>query len=446
MTDEIDDLVRAAAKAHEALGARDHFDGFSGRVMARISAGETYGPLPDAREVAMMSEADDPISAKSSAAGATPPPRSEDSGLHDVKSLAQTTKQRISRRITSQHDAYDESLLNSSTSGLRAVALPAPAQVVSLPDLPGAAGAADVASSGAAVTPIGAARGKSKTVWFVAGAGVLAAAAAAVFIVAGGGSKKSDQQYAAAGSGSAIALEQDRLAPSAGERAAMGSGSGAPSGIAAGSGATSVVALDQGAAAPPDDSAPKADRKPADKAETARAGGGGGTAGADTGGKAGGEKGGGKKAGEDKGKPGGGGGGGGGAGGGSGSAKAGGGDSIEDLLNEASGGAQKPTEGGGGGGSAAAPEKTGLDGKDIRSGMSAVAKTAQGCFDQHGVAGHVKVKAVVDPSGKVTKADATGEFAGTPTGSCVAAAAKGASFPSWTGAPMTISYGFTLIE
>ena len=78
--------------------------------------------------------------------------------------------------------------------------------------------------------------------------------------------------------------------------------------------------------------------------------------------------------------------------------------------------------------------------------MGAVARQAQGCFDQHGVAGHVKIKATVDPSGKVTKADAQGEFAGTPTGACVAAAAKSASFPAWTGAPMTISYGFTLTE
>jgi hypothetical protein len=117
---------------------------------------------------------------------------------------------------------------------------------------------------------------------------------------------------------------------------------------------------------------------------------------------------------------------------------------MEDLLAAASGGAQKPTEGGDTG--AGKPEKTGLDGKDIRSGMGAVSKQAQGCFDQHGVAGHVKIKATVDPSGKVTKADATGEFAGTPTGSCVAAAAKSASFPEWTGAPMTISYGFTLTE
>ncbi|KAB2885630.1 MAG: AgmX/PglI C-terminal domain-containing protein, partial [Kofleriaceae bacterium] len=133
------------------------------------------------------------------------------------------------------------------------------------------------------------------------------------------------------------------------------------------------------------------------------------------------------------------------AGGGGAAPKGGvGGDSMEDLLAAASGGAQKPTQGGDSG--AAKPEKTGLDGKDIRSGMGAVAKQAQACYDQHGVAGHVKVKATVDPSGKVTKVEAQGAFAGTPTGSCVAAAAKSASFPEWTGAPMTISYGFTLTE
>jgi hypothetical protein len=58
----------------------------------------------------------------------------------------------------------------------------------------------------------------------------------------------------------------------------------------------------------------------------------------------------------------------------------------------------------------------------------------------------VKVKATVDPSGKVIKADATGDFSGTPTGACVAGVARTASFPAWTGGPMTVTYGFTLQE
>lgn len=408
----------------------------------------------------MMSETE-----KDAPRGATPPPvgdtsqrgeRNEDSGLHDVKSLAQTTKQRISRRITSQHDAYEESLLSSSQSGLRAVALPAPAQVVSLPSMPtNVPGAADIAGAEAAgITPIEAARGpKSKAIWFVAGGGVLAAAAVAIFFIASGGAKKNDEALVATGAaaGSATSAEP-ALKEAAGAAGAPGVGGEAVGqGAAAGSGspATTVVAMDPSAPPPAEEATATATagdtadtgekNAPAAKAETrtdrgaSRSGaggsGGGGTATSD------------KQAAKGKkdAKAGAGGGGGGAA------PKGGvGGDSMEELLAAASGGAQKPTEGTDTG--PAKPEKTGLDGKDIRSGMGAVAKQAQGCFDQHGVAGHVKIKATVDPSGKVTKADAQGEFAGTPTGSCVAAAAKSASFPAWTGAPMTISYGFTLTE
>jgi hypothetical protein len=52
----------------------------------------------------------------------------------------------------------------------------------------------------------------------------------------------------------------------------------------------------------------------------------------------------------------------------------------------------------------------------------------------------VKVKLTIDPSGKVTKASATGDFAGTPTGDCVASAVKGASFPAWDGAPQSTTF------
>ncbi|MBE7450282.1 MAG: hypothetical protein HS111_15700 [Kofleriaceae bacterium] len=137
-------------------------------------------------------------------ASSRPAERSEDSGLHDIKSLARSTKQRISRRITSQHDAYEESLLSSSQSGLRAVALPAPAQVVSLPELPATAAAAapSVATAGADVTPLASPRaGRSKTVWYVAAGAVLAAAAAAVVVLtSGGGSGSGSSDQVATGS------------------------------------------------------------------------------------------------------------------------------------------------------------------------------------------------------------------------------------------------------
>ena len=48
----------------------------------------------------------------------------ENSGLHDIKAMAQSTRARNSRRITAQ--AVDEDVLASSAAGLRAVALPDP--------------------------------------------------------------------------------------------------------------------------------------------------------------------------------------------------------------------------------------------------------------------------------------------------------------------------------
>jgi hypothetical protein len=457
MTDEIDDLVRAAAHAHEALVPADHFDGLSARVMARLAR-------PD-EEVAMMSETN-----KDAPRGATPPQtsvgpagtpeRTDDSGVHDMKALAQTAKQRISRRITSQHDAYDESLISSSQSGLRAVALPVQAQVVSLEmpsSLPGASAIAGAEAAG--ITPIEAARGKkSKAIWFIAAGGVIAAAAAAAFVISSGAKKKDDGALAQASAGSGpadVVAMKDSVAPSAAAGVASGSAAAVETGAvetgsSSGSAATTVVAIDPtaGSAAPPSEApADGADKAAATaggeqhkthdahppKAESRNSGGAGSA-------RAGAGAGAGSSKGKNDGKATGAGGGGGGGGG----VAAGGGDSMEELLAAASGGAQHPTQGLDTG--PAKPAKESLDSKDIRTGMGAVAKQAQACYDNYGIAGHVKIKATVEPSGKVTKAEATGEFAGTPTGTCVANAAKSASFPAWSGAPMTISYGFTLIE
>lgn len=459
MTDEIDDLVRAAASAHQGLVGADYFDELPARVLARLDRDERLASVVP-NEVAMMSDTTSKDSSRDglplAPSGGAVPERTDDSGLHDMKALAQTAKQRISRRITSQHDAYDESLLSSSQSGLRAVALPAPAQLVSLPALPGQ----PVYEGSATVTPVSAASEirtakKSKAAIWVAGGGLLAAAAAAAFIIGSGGSGNSKDQADPAAAGQVAAGPPSAAAPAHGTAAATGAPGAGLGSVAAPTGGavmppptTEVTALDP-AAAPAE-----AGVAAVDKADRTSGGGsvareerdqkaktGDSKVGAAGGAVASADKQGGGKKGEkttgagDKvavGNKGGG-------------ATAGGDKSIEDLLSEASGGAQKPSDSGGGGGEVK-PDKTGLDGKDIRSGMGAVASKAQACYDQHGVSGHVKVKAVVDPSGKVTKADATGEFAGTPTGTCVAGVVKGASFATWTGAPMTISYGFTLQE
>jgi hypothetical protein len=78
--------------------------------------------------------------------------------------------------------------------------------------------------------------------------------------------------------------------------------------------------------------------------------------------------------------------------------------------------------------------------------MGAVQGPAKACYDKYGVAGTVGIKLVVAPTGAISKVQATGAFAGTPTGDCVVDAVQSASFPAWDGAPMTVQYSFLLSE
>ncbi|MEZ4368539.1 MAG: hypothetical protein R2939_20005 [Kofleriaceae bacterium] len=115
-----------------------------------------------------------------------------------------------------------------------------------------------------------------------------------------------------------------------------------------------------------------------------------------------------------------------------------GGTTIDDLLKAA--GADKVTI------EEVKPEKKALTSSDIKSVMGGFKSKSQACFEKHGVAGNVGVKLSVDPSGKVRSASATGAFAGTPTGDCVAGVVARASFPAWDGAVMTVNYTYLLTE
>jgi hypothetical protein len=83
---------------------------------------------------------------------------------------------------------------------------------------------------------------------------------------------------------------------------------------------------------------------------------------------------------------------------------------------------------------------------DIRSGMAAVRGAAQACYGKFQAKGLVKIRAKISPAGQVTSAEASGDFAGTPTGACVAAAVKGAHFPKVSGQGLTVTYPFMLAE
>lgn len=466
--DELDLRLRAAAAALAGLAPAGRVDELALRVEAELAQIDLspVSPQPAVSkplESRMTSDTDE----KSGPANVTPPSgRTEDSGLHDIKALAQDTRRRISRRITSQHD-IDPDLLASSTGSMRMIALPEPAMVVALPEAPATMEAVREAmkdpamAAAAAAVPI---QRKRPTLWIGLGAAAVAAAAAAVIIAGGGGGdgdKKSTTQVAANETAAAPTVESMKVAAAAGSGSAtvvaVAADPGTPSGLAAGvpesdpATAPAVTGAGSVAIAPP----PGAGSAAGGSARTVDGGKGvdktprGGSADVKPAGgsaaKPGGDA---KAAGGGSAKP---------AGGAVATGAGGGGGpkgekSIEDLLNDASGGSSKPKDtgggGGGGGGDSAptGPTKTSLEPKEIKAGMSAVAGAAQSCFGKHGVAGHVKVKATVTSSGSVSKVDATGEFAGTPTGACVAGAVKGASFPSWTGAPMTVTYSFTLQE
>ena len=63
------------------------------------------------------------------------------------------------------------------------------------------------------------------------------------------------------------------------------------------------------------------------------------------------------------------------------------------------------------------------------AGLNSVRPKISACYNQFKVPGTAMVNVVIAKNGKVTKADVTGKFAGTPTGTCVEAAVKTASFP-----------------
>jgi hypothetical protein len=116
-----------------------------------------------------------------------------------------------------------------------------------------------------------------------------------------------------------------------------------------------------------------------------------------------------------------------------------GGKSLDDLLGEVGskkgGGEDRPT-------APAAVKLITLTQSDIVNAMKGVQPKVQACANQFKVPGTAMANIGVATGGKVNTASVTGKFAGTPTGSCVEAAAKSAKFPPCQS--MTFPWPFTL--
>jgi hypothetical protein len=79
----------------------------------------------------------------------------------------------------------------------------------------------------------------------------------------------------------------------------------------------------------------------------------------------------------------------------------------------------------------------------VLAGLSAVRTAAAACgVGQHGLA--MTAITVAGSSGSVTSAIVSGQFAGTPVGSCVARAARAARFQRFRGATFSVSFPFAI--
>jgi len=75
--------------------------------------------------------------------------------------------------------------------------------------------------------------------------------------------------------------------------------------------------------------------------------------------------------------------------------------------------------------------------------MGSVAGAVSACGNgEHGTA--TVAVTVSGSTGRVTGANVTGQFAGTPIGSCIARAVRGASFPRFTRPTFTVNYPFRI--
>ena len=438
----LDQRVRAAMSALDAGISPEAHDLGVASVMTRLDEAKTLSTLPDL-ETSMTNETNSsvptPISAEATpvpmraVVPADAPPvaarkANEDSGLHDLKNLAASAKNRITTRRATAPPSDDDAMLSAASASFKAMALPEPARIVSLPNpgvVPALARAPKATQSemtiatsngvaAAEFTP--STKAANKNVLAIGGGIAVVAAAAVAFLVIGnkGGSKTA-----------ATPVATIAAAPAADQRAAIRSA--APSAVPA----EEAVAVAAPVAAPPpsvtngaaqSDSSTRAERAKNDNTPAKDAkgpegkGGDGKAAGAAV-----------KTATDPKavvaapvktdGDAG----------------------SVDDLLKEAGVNVAvkeaKPTL-----------DKKELTRDDIASVMKSRTGSAQACLGKTGVSGTVGVKLSVAPSGKVTKATATGPLAGTPTGDCVVNAVNNATFPAWDGRPTTVIYSYLLSE
>ena len=434
LTDDVDDLLRRTMKVLDDQVPAGYFEALPQRTLARLE------------DTSMHTTPGTEDSASTGLPPITPPTpmssmtkdRDDDSGLHDIRSLASSTKARLSsRRSTVNPVMREEDVLATSSAGWKAVALPEPAKMVSLPELSSLPSKAEIEAQDRAARQALKADAKvdAKIAASSDGAPAVEAPAMASFgaRIAAQKAGNSNKTIALVGIGLAAAAGVGLFVLSSGDKAA----DPAPAIVASAPAAlppaptpppAAVVPVEAApvvAAAEPVPAAPegKADTKATkakdddtkDKVHKVEI--------RDTMARPDAPD---KAADKPKDLPKA-------AGGASGDEEP----SFDALLKEAGVDGHKKD-------AKVSLDKKSLSGGDIKAGMGGVAGKAQACYA--GTQGTASVKLTVAPSGQVQKVTVGGPFAGTPVASCVEAAVKSASFPPRDGGPQTISYSYLLAE
>jgi hypothetical protein len=459
MSDDLDDLLRRTMKTLDDQVPSGYFDALPERVSARLAG------TPREEEQVMQQGTSGTTNEQAPSTGVPPlaTKREEDSGLHDIRNLAQSTKQRLSsRRIGTNPPISDDDVLASSSASWKNLALPQPAKMVSLPEIDelpskqeviardkAAKAAAKAAAreskqelaapaapvSAAAVEASASARVEYKPAFsaFAAkkpasphrsrnlalvGMGLAAAAGVTIFVMTQKSSSSDKAMSAAPAAESATrGVSSKGLDEATAKLEAQHAAANAEADkTAAASGAAVVAAPAPAASEDGKDDTSLA--KPATKASapkqhsvviTSKTG------------KPDKpdekveappkvEK---KAKGGEPGDP-----------------------SFDDLLKEAGVDAKKTDK--------PKLDKKQLSGDDFKKGMGAIQAKAAACYK--GTQGTAAVKLTVAPSGQVSKVTVSGQFAGKPEADCVVSAVKSASFPPWDGGPQSFGYPILLSE
>jgi len=132
----LDGLLRAAMKTLDDDVPSGYFDALPNRTLSRLEGSMQTTSGSSGTDLSSATPPVDTI----------PVPRDEDSGLHDIRSLASSTKARLSvKRETANPPIADD--IVATSGAFKNIALPQPAKMVSLPSLDELPSKAEVAAA-----------------------------------------------------------------------------------------------------------------------------------------------------------------------------------------------------------------------------------------------------------------------------------------------------------